>query len=98
MLKIKRRIVQTHLLGEVCQVLGDFSDECERTCRAVIGILLHQIEKRWGHDGRTEKPQEQRRADQTLADVRSTPVAAFLTPRCKDLFQFSWKDTVENKG
>lgn len=88
---------QTHSLGEVCQVLGDFSDERECTCCAVIWILLHQIEKWGGHDGWTEKPQEQGRADQTLTDVRSTPVAAFLSPWRKDLFQFSRKDTVENK-
>lgn len=34
-----------HSLGEVCQVLGDFSDERERARRAVVGVLLHQIEK-----------------------------------------------------
>lgn len=92
-LKLSRR--EQHSLGEVCQVLGDLSDEGERPCCAVVRVLLHQIEKRGGHDGRTEKPQEQGRADQTLADVRSTPVAAFLPPRRKHLFQLSWKDAAE---
>lgn len=92
-LKLGRR--EQHSLGEVCQVLGDLSDEGERPCCAVVRVLLHQIEKRGGHDGRTEKPQEQGRADQTLADVRSTPVAAFLPPWRKHLFQLSWKDAAE---
>lgn len=86
-----------HLLGEVRQVLGDFCDERERTSRAVIGILLHQIEKRGRHDGRAEEAKEQGRADQTLTDVWSTPVATFLSPWCKHLFQFSRKDAVEKK-
>ena len=84
-----------HSLGEVGQVLCDFSDECERACCAVVWILLHQIEQRGGHDGGTEEPQKQGGADQTLADVWATPVAALLTPRRKHLFQLPWKYTVE---
>ena len=34
-----------HSLGEVRQVLGDFSDERERPCCAVVRVLLHQVEK-----------------------------------------------------
>lgn len=97
LIKIDSKTPKTHSLGEVGQILGDFSDERERTCRAVVGVLLHQIEKWRGHDGRTEKPQEQGRTDQTLADIRSTPVAAFLPPWRKHLFQFSWENTIENQ-
>lgn len=84
-----------HSLGEVGQVLCDFGDECERACCAVVWILLHQIEQRGGHDGGTEEPQKQGGADETLADVGATPVAALLTPRRKHLFQLPWKYTVE---
>lgn len=34
-----------HLLGKVGQVLGDFGDEREGTSRAVIRILLKQVEE-----------------------------------------------------
>ncbi len=59
----------TYSLGEVGKVLDDFRDECECPGRAVIWILLHQVEERRRHDGGTQEAQEQRGADQTLADV-----------------------------
>lgn len=85
-------------LREVGQVLCDFSDEGERSRRAVIRVLLHQTEQGGRHDGRTQKPQEQGGADQALTDVRSPPVAALLSPRCKDLLQLSWKHTETGEG
>lgn len=84
-------------LGEVGQVLRDLSDERESARRAVVRVLLHQVEERRRHDGGAEKAQEQGGADQTLADVQTTPVVAFLPPGCKDLLQLSWKDAFERK-
>lgn len=84
-------------LGEVGQVLRDLGDERECARRAVVGVLLHQVEERGRHDGGAEEAQEQGGADQALADVRTTPVAAFLSPRRKHLLQFPWKHTEERK-
>lgn len=83
-------------LGEVGQVLRDLGDERERARRAVVGVLLHQVEERRRHDGGAEEAQEQGGADQALADVRAAPVAALLPPGCEHLLQLPWKDAVES--
>lgn len=95
-LRLEKKHRQKNSLGEVGQVLRDFGDQSERARRAVVGILLHEVEKWRRHDGRAEEAQEQRGADQPLADVRPTPATALLPPRRKDFFQFSWKNTVAN--
>lgn len=84
-------------LGEVGQVLRDLGDERERARRAVVGVLLHQVEERGRHDGGAEEAQEQGGADQALADIQVAPVAAFLPPGREDLLQLSWEDAVEEK-
>lgn len=83
-----------HSLGEVGEVLSDLGDEGERACRAVVGIFLHEVEERWGHDGRTQKAQEERGTDQTLTDVRPAAVTALLPPGRKHLLQLAWEHTV----
>lgn len=82
----------TAVLAEVGQILDHFGDQCQRPGCALVGILLHQVKERWRHDGGAQETQEQRRADQTLADVRPPAVAALLTPRCKHLLQLPGED------
>lgn len=89
----KHTHTHTHLLGEVGEVLCDLGDEREGSRSAVVWVLLHQVEKRRGHDGRTQEAQEQGGADQTLADVRPAPTAALLPPRGKHLLQLPRKNT-----
>lgn len=84
-------------LGEVGQVLGDLGDERECARRAVVRVLLHEVEERWRHDGRAQEAQEERGADQTLADVRPAAAAALLSPRREHLFQLPWKDAAERR-
>lgn len=84
-------------LGEVGEVLRDFGDESERACRAVVGILLHEAEERGRHDGGTQEAQEQRRADQTLADVRPAAVTALLPPRREHFLELARKHAVESE-
>lgn len=82
-----------HSLGEVGEVLRDLGDEGECACCAVVRILLHEVEERWGHDGGTQKAQEERCADQTLTDVRPATVTALLPPGCKHLLQLAGEHT-----
>lgn len=89
---------QPGLLGEVGEVLGDLGDEGQGARGAVIGVLLEQAEQGRGHDGRAQEAQEQRGADQPLADVGAAAVAALLSPRGKNFFELSWEDTEMTQG
>lgn len=83
-------------LGEVGEVLDDFSDERERARRAVVRIFLHQVEERRRHDGGAEEAQEQRGADQTLADVLLVAAGdALLLPRREHFLQLPRKHAEE---
>lgn len=83
-------------LGEVGEVLDDFGDERQRSGRPVVGILLHQVEERRRHDGGAEEAQEERGADQTLADVLLVAASdALLLPRRKHFLQLPRKHTEE---
>ena len=75
------------LLAEVGQVLRNLGDEGEGAGGPVVGVLLGQLKQGRGHHRRTQEAEEQRGADQTLADVWSPPVTALLSPRRKHLFQ-----------
>lgn len=80
-----------HSLGEVGEVLRDLGDEGERARCAVVRIFLHEVEKRRGHDSGTQKAQEERGTNQTLADVRPAAVTALLPPGRKHLLQLTWE-------
>lgn len=82
-----------HSLGEVREVLRDLGDEGERARRAVVRIFLHEVKERRGHDGGTQKAQEERGTDQPLTDVRPAAVTALLPPGCKHLLQLAWEHT-----
>lgn len=83
-------------LGEVGEVLDDLGDERERPGRPVVWIFLHQVEERRRHDGGAEEAQEQRGADQALADVLLVAASdALLLPRRKHFLQLPRKHTEE---
>lgn len=82
-----------HSLGEVGEVLRDLGNEGERARCAVVRILLHEVEERRGHDGGTQKAQEERGADQPLTDIRPAAVTALLPPGCKHLLQLAGEHT-----
>lgn len=87
-----------YVLGEVGEVLDDFGDEGERSGRSVVRIFLHQVEERRRHDGGTEEAQEQRGADQTLADVLLVAASdALLLPRRKHFLQLPRKHTAHTE-
>lgn len=69
-----------HSLGKVGQVLGDFGDEREGASRAVIRVLLKQVEERGRHDGRAEEAQEEGGTDEPFTDIWSATAAALLPP------------------
>lgn len=76
-------------LGEIGEVLRDLGDEGERPRSAVIRIFLHEVEERWGHDGGTQKAQEERGTDQPFTDVWPAAVTALLPPGRKHLLQLA---------
>ena len=84
---------QLHLLGKVGQVLDDFRNESQSPRCAVIRILLHEAEETGRHDGRAQKAEKQRGADEPLADVLLATVQALLLPGCKHFFQLTRKNT-----
>ena len=92
-MSFKKRLRQQHLLGEVRQVLNDLGNQSQSPRRAVVGILLHEVEEAGRHDGRTEEAQEQRGADEPLADVLLAPCQALLLPGCEHFFQLPGEDT-----
>lgn len=83
-------------LGEVGEVLDDFGDERERPGRSVVGILLHEVEERGRHDGGAEEAQEERGADEALADVLLVAAGdALLLPRGEHFLQLTRKHAAE---
>lgn len=85
------------LLGKVGQVLRDLGNKSQRAGGAIIGIFLQQVEERRGHDGRAEEAEEQRGADQPLANVRPAAAAAFLPPGGKDFLQLSGEHAAKRR-
>lgn len=94
---LKKWLWQRHLLGEVSQILNDLGNESESPRRAVVRVLLHQAEKAGRHDGWAQEAEEQRGADEPLADVLLAAVQALLLPGCEHFLQLTRENTGEGK-
>ena len=94
---LRKWLRQLRLLGKVGQVLDDLGNESQSPRCAVIRILLHEVEETGRHDGRAQKTEKQRGADEPLADVLLAAVQALLLPGCKHFFQLTRKNTGEER-
>lgn len=90
---ITKKKKKLYWLGEVSQVLHDFSDEGERAWRLLVRILLGEVEQRRGHDGGTQEAEKERATDETVGDVFSTPLGTTHSPGGKNFLQLTRENT-----
>lgn len=80
-----------HSLAEAGQVLHHLGDEREGAGRALGGVLLHQAEQGWGHDGRAHEAEEQGGADEAVSQIFASTLGTSGSPRGKNFLQLPRK-------